>query len=133
MAHSWSGVLRVAYSASDTTQYAIRNTQYALPPPVPRYTPADDVIHLVVRQFRDHREGEAGRRLSLRVGHRRVRLAAATCARLVMSAPPSPRVPRLFWMMKRVQTASPSSPCFQPSPCPSGACALSSTTNSLCL
>ena len=35
-------------------------------------------------------------------------------------------------MMKLVQTASENSPCFQPAPWPSMACALSSTTQRLC-
>ena len=60
------------------------------------------------------------------------RTVASISSRLVTSAPPSPNVPRFFWMMKLVATASLSSPCFQPGPAPSIAWALSSTTQSLC-
>ena len=53
-------------------------------------------------------------------------------ALLVTSAPPSPNVPRFFWMMKLTEVASLSWPILKPSPAASMACALSSMTHSLC-
>jgi len=51
-------------------------------------------------------------------------------ASFVSSAPPSPNVPRFFWMMKLVDVASLSSPTLKPAPAASIACALSSMTRS---
>ena len=53
-------------------------------------------------------------------------------ASFVSSAPPSPNVPRFFWMMKLTDVASLNSPILKPSPAASIACALSSMTRSLC-
>ena len=47
---------------------------------------------------------------------RSLRTAASMSSRSVTTAPPSPGVPRFFWMMKLVHTASLSWPCFQPGP-----------------
>ena len=47
---------------------------------------------------------------------RSLRTTSLMSSRFVMSAPPSPNVPRFFWMMKLVATASLYSPCFQPGP-----------------
>ena len=54
-------------------------------------------------------------------------------ALFVTSAPPSPKVPRFFWMMKLVVAASLSSPILKPWPRAPMAWALSSTSLSPCL
>ena len=47
---------------------------------------------------------------------RSLRISAASSLLLVATAPPSPKQPRFFWMMKLRQTASLSSPMAKLSP-----------------